>query len=115
MGSWLKAKGSIPPTPARPIRGATPILGAVLSGHDEAVKKLVKCKVFGIDEEDESNWTPLLWALETANDQGLSALIDSGLVNVNHRDHSGHTARYWTGLHDMGIRINRASCWQSKG
>lgn len=58
---------------------------------------LIKYKLPGVDEEDDSNWTPLFWALEAPTERALSTLLNSCLVvNVNHRDHSGRTALYWT-------------------
>lgn len=76
--------------------GRNPFSWAALYGRDDTLQRLQRCKVPGIDEEDEYKWTPLFWALEAPTSTTVKILLQSGAVAVNHRDHSGRTALSWT-------------------
>ncbi|MCJ1272574.1 hypothetical protein MMC21_000360 [Puttea exsequens] len=75
-------------------KGRNAIAWAATNGHDAVVKQLVKYKLPGIDEEDQSNWTPLFWALEAPRSSTVATILNTGLVDVNHKDHGGHTALF---------------------
>lgn len=68
---------------------------AASGGHDEVIKLLLRCKMPGIDEEDQHKWTPLFWALEAPTSRTVKTLVKTYNININHQDHSGRTALSW--------------------